>query len=160
MSPGQNKIEIRRLDASDFDAILGIAEALAEAPHWPRERYEDAVRADAPVPRIALVAREARSGEIAGFTIASLIVPEAELETVAVASERQRQGIGSRLLNALVCELEAAGVQRLHLEVRSSNLPAIHFYESKNFKKTGVRPRYYADPEEDAILMSRHLGES
>jgi ribosomal-protein-alanine acetyltransferase len=158
MNPGPSQIEIRRLDAVDFAAIFGIAEALAEAPHWPLERYEDAVRADAGVPRIALVARDVRSGDAAGFTIASLVVPEAEIETIAVSSERQRQGIGSRLLDALVHELGAAGVQQLHLEVRSSNLPAIQFYESRNFKKTGVRLRYYADPEEDAILMMLRLG--
>lgn len=150
-------IEIRPLDAADLDAILGIAENLTDAPHWSRERYEEAVRADAPVPRIALVARDTRSSEVAGFTVASLVVPEAELETIAVSAERQRQGIGSRLLDALIHKLEAEGVTELHLEVRATNLQAIRFYESKNFKKTGDRRRYYVDPEEDAAIMSLGL---
>jgi ribosomal-protein-alanine N-acetyltransferase len=150
-------IEIRPLDEADLDAILGIAENLTDAPHWSREHYDEAVRADAPVPRMALVARDTGSREVAGFTIASLVVPDAELETIAVSTACQRQGIGSRLLDALIHELEAAGVQQLHLEVRASNLHAIRFYESKNFKRTGARPRYYADPEEDAILMCLRL---
>ncbi len=128
MKQDASRIEIRPLDAAD------------------------------PVRRTALVARDTGSSEAAGFTIASLVVPEAELETIAVSAERQRQGIGSRLLDALIHQLEAAGVAELHLEVRASNLQAIRFYESKNFKQTGVRPRYYADPEEDAILMSLRIG--
>ena len=158
MSHDLGRIEIRPVNPDDLEEIIGIAEILTEAPHWSRERYEEALRIDAPVSRVALVARDTRSEEVVGFTVASLIAPEAELETIAVVQERQWQGIGGQLLLALVRELEAVGMTELHLEVRSSNRPAVRFYESKNFKRIGVRSRYYTDPEEDAVLMCLALG--
>jgi ribosomal-protein-alanine N-acetyltransferase len=83
-----------------------------------------------------------------------LIPPEAELESIAVARNVQRHGIGRRLLHALTRELQHQGIEELLLEVRASNLPAIGFYRTANFKQTGIRPRYYIDPQEDAVLMS------
>ncbi|HVU48249.1 MAG TPA: ribosomal protein S18-alanine N-acetyltransferase [Terracidiphilus sp.] len=157
MKSDNASIEIRPVNVTDLDEIIGIAEILAEAPHWPRKRYDEVLRADSPVRRIALVAADPQSREVVGFIIASLVLPEAELETIAVAPERQRQGIGARLLEKLVHELKAAGAEELHLEVRASNQPAIRFYRSENFRQTGVRPRYYVDPEEDAVLMSLRL---
>ena len=41
------------------------------------------------------------------------------------------------------------------LEVRRSNHGAIALYESFGFKAAGVRPRYYADNGEDALIMWR-----
>ena len=158
MKRDASRIEIRPLHADDLEQIIGIAEILAEAPQWSREQYDDALSPHAQVARIALVAQDTRSADIVGFTIASLVIPEAELETIAVAREYQGQGIGAHLLAALVHELKGAGVSELHLEVRVSNHPAIRFYESANFRRTGVRPRYYTDPEEHAVLMSLYLG--
>jgi ribosomal-protein-alanine N-acetyltransferase len=57
----------------------------------------------------------------------------------------------------LVTRLGTLGTVELHLEVRASNLAAIRFYQAQNFKQTGARPRYYADPEEDAVLMTLRL---
>ncbi len=157
MSFDLGRIGIRPADASDLDAIISIAAIPVEAPHWSRARYDEVLRANSSIPRIALIAYDTRSRKVVGFIIASLVVPEAELETIAVAPERRRQGIGACLLAALVHELKPAGVNVLHLEVRASNLAAIRFYASENFKQTGVRPCYYIDPEEDAILMSLQI---
>jgi ribosomal-protein-alanine N-acetyltransferase len=151
-------IEIRNLCEADLDAVLGIAEILEQAPQWPRSLYEEALKPDSPRPRVALVACDTLTGEAAGFAIAALVSPEAELETIAVAGYAQRRGIGRRLLSALVTELSHAGIEKLLLEVRASNRAAIRFYESANFKQIGTRVRYYADPEEDAVLMSLQLG--
>jgi ribosomal-protein-alanine acetyltransferase len=157
MSFDAAKIEIRPLDELDFDAVLGIAEVLEEAPHWSREHYEEAIRADSPRPRIALVAVDLHAAEVVGFAIANLVAPEAELESIAVAERGQRCGIGRRLMSALIEELRRRDVRELLLEVRASNLPAIRFYESQNFKQNGVRPIYYVDSQEDAVLMSLNL---
>jgi ribosomal-protein-alanine N-acetyltransferase len=151
------RIEVRPFEEADLDAAFGIAEILSEAPHWSRERYEELLPAGSSRPRIALVACDSLTREVVGFAIAGLIAPEAELESIAVAEHAQRRGIGRRLLSALAVELRQQGIQELLLEVRSSNLPAIRFYESENFKQIGVRRLYYADPKEDATLMSLHL---
>jgi ribosomal-protein-alanine N-acetyltransferase len=50
-------------------------------------------------------------------------------------------------------ELSAAGVSEVILEVRASNAAAVGFYRALGFAENGRRARYYADPEEDALLM-------
>jgi [ribosomal protein S18]-alanine N-acetyltransferase len=163
MSPDSAHVEIRSLHADDLDEIIAIAEILEEAPHWPRARYEELLPAgdllpdQSSRPRIALVARDARSGEILGFIVANLAGPEAELESIAVAAHARRRGVGRLLLASLVTRLRTEGIADLHLEVRASNFGATRFYQAQDFKQTGVRPRYYADPEEDAVLMTLRL---
>jgi ribosomal-protein-alanine N-acetyltransferase len=158
MSFDAGKIEVRPLQREDIDAILGIAEVIEEAPQWSREHYHELTRHDSSRPRIAQVAYDSRSKEVIGFVIAGLVAPEAELESIVVAAHAQRRGVGSRLLQALKGELRRSGIEELHLEVRASNHTAIGFYQAQNFKQIGVRPRYYADPEEDAVLMGLRIG--
>jgi ribosomal-protein-alanine N-acetyltransferase len=94
---------------------------------------------------------------IVGFAVAGILPPQAELETIALPEKEQRRGIGSKLLAAMVEELRTAGVREFILEVRASNQRALGFYRSLGWSETGRRPRYYADPEEDAVLMSLEL---
>jgi ribosomal-protein-alanine N-acetyltransferase len=164
MSLDPGRLEVRPLDADSFDQLLAIAEIAEEAPRWSRAHYEDLLSGsslfpDQPSrPRVALVAQDTRSGEVFGFVIAGLVGTEAELESIAVVPPARRRGIGRLLLASLVTRLRTAGTAELYLEVRASNLGALGFYQAGNFKRTGVRPRYYADPEEDAVLMTLHLG--
>jgi [ribosomal protein S18]-alanine N-acetyltransferase len=150
-------VQIRRMATADPDRAHAIGELLRDAPHWPQSAYRRAIDPEAAPRRIALVAAGPELGSILGFTIASLLPPQAELETIAVAPESQRKGLGRRLLLALADELKAAGVRELFLEVRSSNWPALALYQSLGFVRTGLRPGYYADPVEDAVLMSLQL---
>ena len=85
--------------------------------------------------------------------MANVVSPEAELETIAVAIEAQRRGVGSLLLRGLLSELKAERVSSLVLEVRASNPSALALYRAHGFEQTAQRPRYYADPEEDAVLL-------
>jgi ribosomal-protein-alanine N-acetyltransferase len=90
--------------------------------------------------------------------VASLLPPQAELESIGVLAGEQRRGIGQKLFSVLVDELRAAAASEFLLEVRSSNQAALNFYRSQGWSEIGCRPRYYADPEEDAVLMSLILG--
>ncbi|MGO9339507.1 MAG: ribosomal protein S18-alanine N-acetyltransferase [Terracidiphilus sp.] len=94
---------------------------------------------------------------ILGFAIAGLLGPEAELETIAIAPQHQRSGLGALLLRALTGELRKDQVTELVLEVRASNRTALGFYRAQGFEESGRRLRYYADPEEDAVLMRMKL---
>jgi ribosomal-protein-alanine acetyltransferase len=90
---------------------------------------------------------------VVGFVVAAIVAGEAELETIAVGEAEQRRGVGGRLLESLVEELRDQQVRNVNLEVRASNRRAIGFYGTHGFKESGRRKRYYADPEEDAVLM-------
>lgn len=154
----QAQLQIRKMRAADVPQIVSIAAGLKEAPHWPQSTYLSVLDPASTPRRIALVAVSNASGNIAGFAVASLIPPQAELESIAVRSDEQRHGIGSKLLSSLVGELRAAAISEFTLEVRASNSTGIAFYQAHGWKQSGLRPRYYADPQDDAILMSLSLG--
>jgi ribosomal-protein-alanine acetyltransferase len=99
----------------------------------------------------------ADSKQVLGFAVASLLAPEAELETIAVAPRFQRRGFGALLLREVAAELRKEHVREVLLEVRASNRAALGFYRAQGFEKSGRRERYYADPEEDAVLMRLKL---
>jgi ribosomal-protein-alanine N-acetyltransferase len=94
---------------------------------------------------------------LAGFAVAVLAPPEAELESVAVAASFQRRGLARALLADLDARLRSARVDTLLLEVRVSNTPAQALYRSLDFVQIGLRPGYYADPAEDALILRRAL---
>ena len=149
---------MRRMRIEDVDQVAEIAAGLKDAPHWPRSVYVAALDPAATPPRVALIAADGASGEVAGFAVASVLPPQAELESIAVRPVAQRLGVGSKLIDLLVDDLKAAGVSEVLLEVRASNRTGLAFYVSRGWRQTGNRSRYYADPEEDAILMSLSLG--
>ena len=95
------------------------------------------------------------NGEVIAYVIGRLIAPEGEIYRVAVAPHNRQRGIGYRLLDYAVKTSKGQGLERLFLEVRSRNIPAIRLYTAYGFKEIGVRKRYYKDPEDDAIVMLR-----
>lgn len=153
--PSLTPATIRPMHPADIDNVLSITAALPTAPRWPRETYLDALDTTHHPPRLALVA-EADS-EILGFIVVSLLSPEAELESVAVAPQAQRQGIARQLLEAAITTIRSLGVHTLFLEIRASNHPAAALYSRAGFRETGRRPNYYSAPTEDAILMQLNL---
>jgi ribosomal-protein-alanine N-acetyltransferase len=143
---------IRPLEGSDVDRLAEIAAGLEQAPQWPRSVYASLLE-HAGRERIVLVAEDKGSRSVAGFVIARLIPPEAELESIAVAGEFQRRGVARELFSGLIGVLGRSGVEEIMLEVRAGNGVALGLYRSVGFVEEGRRRGYYADPVEDAVLM-------
>ena len=80
---------------------------------------------------------------------------QAYVQTIGVAPDHQRRGIGTALLVALIDESDRRGCPRLDLEVRADNPTAIGLYERHGFRRIGLRPRYYQPSGTDAIVMRR-----
>jgi ribosomal-protein-alanine N-acetyltransferase len=99
-----------------------------------------------------LVARA--DGEIVGYGGMWLMVDEAHITTFAVHPAWRRQRIGERLLLAFLDLAVARQAHEATLEVRLSNLPARRLYEKYGFRPVGLRPRYYSDDNEDALIMT------
>jgi len=146
-------VHIRAMSAQDIPRVMEIGASLPFAPQWPVASYVTAVRQEGLPRRIALTAVDPDSDEPLGFVIAGVVPPEAEVETIAVAANGQRQRVGMMLLQALVGELRKQEASELVLEVRASNSGALGFYRTQGFEETGRRVRYYTHPEEDAVLM-------
>ena len=152
-------VRIRSMAAADIDRIVEIAAGLGDAPQWPRRVYEAVLDSSSPN-RIAFVAEDSRTGAVVGFAVVSLVPPEAELESIAVAKEFQRRGVARCLFAAIAGDLGRSQVDEVLLEVRQSNEAAQGFYRSLGFVEEGRRPGYYADPVEDAVLMRLNLSQN
>jgi ribosomal protein S18 acetylase RimI-like enzyme len=146
---------VRAMRAADVDRVLEIAAGLPTAPHWPRAAYVAALDAQAKPRRVALIAEA--GGSVQGFAVALVLGEESELELIAVAEAGQRRGVGGLLLGALTKMAFSAGARVMLLEARASNAGALAFYRAQGWSEAGLRPRYYADPEEDAVLLRQAL---
>ena len=104
---------------------------------------------------ICLIAEKA--GRTAGYLLAYTAADEAEIARIAVVKELQRQGAARALLTELESVCGSEGIKKILLDVRSGNSAARALYANAGFKEDGIRQRFYEDPVEDAILMSREL---
>ncbi|MBN9270901.1 MAG: GNAT family N-acetyltransferase, partial [Mesorhizobium sp.] len=81
-----------------------------------------------------------------GFVLARLAAGEGEILTVAVARAHRRQGLGWRLMDAVLRQLHAQRAEALFLEVDETNMAAIALYRGPGFREVGKRPHYYRSP--------------
>ena len=150
---------VRPAALEDVDSIVAVAASSAFASQWQRDRYCQMMLApgDAAVRHILLVAEIA--GSLVGFAAASALVavipPEAELENLAVLTTAQGQGVGGRLLLAVLDWAASLGAGPVRLEVRSANAAAVRLYRRHGFVQTGLRRAYYGAPVDDAVCMER-----
>lgn len=148
---------IRAMCADDVERVLQIATSLNNTPHWPRAAYLTAMDPQSVPRRLALVATLPGDASPVGYAVASLLGEQAELETIAVSAAVQRRGLGGRLLERILQDLSQEGVREVWLEVRPTNRAAIGLYLRSGFVESGRRRGYYADPAEDALVMTHHL---
>lgn len=140
---------VRRAAKPDLASILAIAAENATAAHWSEAEYVQALENIA-ARRTVLVFED--HGQVKGFLVSRAIDREWEIENVAVSTNFQRQGVARELLTALVKTAHLQEGVMIFLEVRASNLPARKLYEIAGFEQTGLRPAYYSNPPEDAVM--------
>ncbi|MEE0884895.1 MAG: ribosomal protein S18-alanine N-acetyltransferase [Faecalimonas sp.] len=105
----------------------------------------------------AFVAVAECDGEITGYCIIYYVMDEGEIARIAVDEKVRRQGVGRGLLD-FVCECcKIKNVYRLLLDVRESNESARRFYRQYGFTVDGVRKKFYDQPKENAVLMSKNI---
>jgi len=93
---------------------------------------------------------------ILGAITGQCVVDEAEIHELAVREEARRKGVASAIVQAFIDEVSRRDAHVCWLEVRSSNMGAIEFYERSGFEAAGRRPRYYSNGE-DAVVLRRDL---
>jgi len=142
---------VRSLALADLPSVDEMEHRLFGDP-WPQSSFLDAI-AD---PRAVCLVAE-RGGAVAGYLIATLVPPLAELQNLGTAPEQQRAGVARALVDELIDVCRARGVRELGLEVRVSNAAAQALYRTHGFRLVGLRRGYYRRPEEDALLMAREL---
>jgi [ribosomal protein S18]-alanine N-acetyltransferase len=146
-------VAIRAATTADVDAVIRL-ERGSGAPHWSGLDYL-AIFSGVGPQRCLLVAEE--FGGLVGFAVGKVLLDEAELETVAVAIEARRGGIGRSLCVAVKQWCATQGAALMALEVRAGNVGAIALYAGMGFVEAGRRAGYYRNPVEDAVLMRLEL---
>jgi ribosomal-protein-alanine N-acetyltransferase len=101
---------------------------------------------------------ERGADSLIGFAVGKVIAQTlAEIESVVVAVEVRRLGVGRELCEALLAWSREVGADSVELEVRAGNHGAIALYRKLGFAVVGQRKMYYREPVEDALLMSMAL---
>lgn len=154
---------IRPATKADLDQVLRIERAAFTAPHWPWEAYEQMLADDGPMRRTLLVEVEVEvelemeADQVQGFAGGTLLYQNAQLESIAVAENARRRGLGRALCMAFLDWAQHLGADTVGLEVRAGSVNVQRLYGALGFRPIGVRPRYYTNPVEDGVLMECRL---
>jgi ribosomal-protein-alanine N-acetyltransferase len=135
------------MQAADIEAVVDI-EKLCFSTFWPVNAYINEM-----ANRCAWYAVAKMGDRVVGYGGMWVIMDEAHITTLAVLPELRRQGLGLRLMDAMLREAIRRGARRSTLEVRRSNLAAITLYERLGYRGAAVRKAYYSDTREDALVM-------
>lgn len=141
------------------ETVMEDAAAIAEMEHqifsdaWSEKSVLDTMNQ-----KNAVCLTAEKAGRIIGYVLSYTAVDEAEIARIAVAEEFRRQGTARAILRELENVCSNKGVKKLLLDVRESNREARAFYTDMGFQEDGIRRRFYENPQEDGILMSRELG--
>ena len=140
--------QIRRLSYADLPQVVAIERRAFPTP-WSLAMFVLELSKPAGV----CLAATDPSGELVGYVICSRYDAVWHLMNVAVDPAHRRRHVASALLAELI---ERVGPEAaITLEVRTSNTSAMALYERFGFVSAGVRPRYYQDSGEDAVIMWR-----
>jgi ribosomal-protein-alanine N-acetyltransferase len=144
-------VRLRPMTRADLPAVLALEEELFAPDTWTAAMYRDELsRLDT---RYYLVAED---DDIVGYGGLIAYDDEAHIATLGVAGARQGQGIGARLLDALLAEADRRSPVVL-LEVRADNEVAQGLYRRRGFTEVGRRRGYYQPSGTDAVVMKREL---
>lgn len=144
---------LRPMREADLDAVMAV-ELRAYPFPWTHGIFRDCLLAGYPM------WVQERAGELLGYGVLSIAAGEAHILNLCTAPGHEGQGLGRRMLHALLRVARGQRAQRVFLEVRPSNPRAIALYERSGFNEIGRRPRYYPDHNgrrEDAIVMAMEL---
>lgn len=149
--------KLRRASVADLHHIMEIERSVFTTDAWS----EPTMRAELESENTVYVVATALGAPDVVQGYAGLMVPpgatEADVQTIAVAPDVRRMGLGRALMHALLREARSAGVRDVFLEVRADNAGAQALYEDLGFVGIGVRPGYYQPDDVDAIVMKLEL---
>lgn len=144
-------VEITPMKMEDLDEVLSIEETSFPSPcsrsMFIRELHSSISR------NLVAKIKIGQKTKIVGYATFWVIPAEVQLHNIAVREDMRRRGIASRIVLKIISIAHDEGALLGTLEVRRSNESAIGLYEKSGFVVKGVRPFYYTDTKEDALIM-------
>jgi ribosomal-protein-alanine N-acetyltransferase len=134
----------------DLPEILAVERQSFSQP-WTRAMFQEEL---AKVPSTLYVYRPGPAGPLRGYLCFWSVAGELQLINIAVHPAHRGTGVGRRLMKFLIEEARRREAEKIFLEVRPSNEPALGLYARLGFEVLYRRPRYYTPENEDALVMS------
>jgi len=141
-------MQLRAMTVSDIESVAAVEDECFARPWSEDALYRD--YSQNPSSRFFVVEVD---GEVRGHVGLWRRNDHVHVTTLAVSPSHRRRGLGQALLEVVHEQFPDLDVT---LEVRKSNEKAQAFYRAAGFTVTGMRPDYYTDNGEDALVMSRH----
>lgn len=140
-------VNIENMMPHHLDGVVNIENICFSSP-WSRADLEQQLNLDTSHFAVATL-----DGEVVGYMGLQIFSGEGYVTNVAVLPDFRRNGLARKLIEYQMQN----DMSFITLEVRESNLPAILLYESCGFEKVGIRPKFYSNPTENAIIMTKFL---
>ena len=152
LNPSAPRFLIRAMIPADLPAVVAIEDVAFKSP-WSPELLRRELSHEWST--IYLCEEELDEGEhrIVGFVIFWLVHDEVHILNVATHPDHRRRGVARAVIQAALDKGKSHRCTLATLEVRKSNEAALSLYRSFGFRPVGVRPNYYSDEREDAIVM-------
>ncbi|OUM85555.1 MAG: ribosomal-protein-alanine N-acetyltransferase [Bacillus thermozeamaize] len=148
------RVQVRPMRLEDIDDVWEVERAAFPNP-WSKQAYYNELVLNKSAHYLVLLVE----GKIRGYGGMWVLIDEAHITNVAIHPEVQGRRLGWLLMGTLMVWARSLGAERMTLEVRVSNVRAQNLYNKLGFVVTGVRPQYYTDNLEDALIMWATLDE-
>ena len=152
-NPPPPRLMLIPMNPTHLNQVMDIEKESFPEP-WPRRLFEAEIIHPLALPLCAITLPAL---EVAGYICLWLDDAEAQVQNLAVQKSRRRAGIGGFLLAGALKEMLNRGYDSISLEVRPSNAAARSLYRKFGFRLKGVKPGYYPDNQEDALLLRLDL---
>lgn len=140
-------VRVRPMTAEDLDEAAALEKLNLGKEAWTSKQLLDALTRDDTFYIVAEMA-----GRIVGLCGVQNISGEGEITNVSVSPDHRNEGIGYKMLKQLLERGKGIGIGDYTLEVRADNPSARRLYEKLGFKNEGVRPGFYEEPKDDAVI--------
>lgn len=144
---------VRPMKMDDLQAILKIEQASFSTP-WSLQAFMAELKDNEYARYLCLEL----DGQVIGYMGLWFILDEGHITNVAIAPDYRGKHWGEYLMRSMMDRMAEQGMERMTLEVRTSNVSAQSLYKKLGFTTAGVRKGYYADTQEDALIMWMELG--
>lgn len=150
--PSLTQLSIRRMQPKDVSGVMTIESVSFGAHHWSEEAFYNEMKNY--VAEYYVLTDESQNTKVLGYAGIWIILDECHVTTIAVAPEYRGSSFGELLFSHALQRCMDSCVKWLTLEVRVSNAAGQNLYYKYGMETVNIRPKYYQDNKEDALIMT------
>jgi ribosomal-protein-alanine N-acetyltransferase len=144
-------ITVRRMVDTDLDIVSSIEKEVFTDP-WSRNAFKTDLDNKMAWPMVAEFEKK-----VVGYSSIYIVAGEVQIGNFAVAPGFRNRGVAKKMMSEIFEKAGESDCRTIFLEVRESNTAAMELYKSYGFVTSGKRKDYYANPNENAIILVKEL---